>query len=243
MKHQVLFFGDLHGGFDHCLPIVEQYRPQAIVLLGDLELAAPMQEVFREVRQLTQVWWIPGNHDTDEEHYFDHLYHSEMADFNLDGRVVELAGIRIAGLGGVFRGKIWHPAAECWNYFSPEDYVRDCHPRQLWRGGVSLRNRSSIFPETFMALRAQKADILVTHEAPSCNRFGFAVIDRLARQMGACAVFHGHHHDNYDYSPHFERLGFEVYSVGLRGVTALDGSVIRPGEEDGVNESRVARIG
>lgn len=242
MKHQVLFFGDLHGGFDHCLPIVEQYRPKAIVLLGDLEAPEPMHDVFREVRELTEVWWIHGNHDTDREHFFDNLYDSEMAKYNLDGRVAEIAGLRIAGLGGVFRGKIWHPASECWNYFSPEDYVQDAHPRQLWRGGVSLRNRSSIFPETYMGLRSQKADILVTHEAPSCNRFGFAVIDRLARQMGVSAVFHGHHHDCYDYSPHFERLEFEAYSVGLRGVTALDGSIVRAGEEDGINESRVARI-
>lgn len=242
MKHQVLFFGDLHGGFEHCLPIVEQYRPKAIVLLGDLEAPAPLHELTREIRQLTEVWWIHGNHDTDKEHFFDNLYDSEMAEFNLDGRVVEIAGLRIAGLGGVFRGKIWHPSSECWNYFSPDDYIQEVHPRQLWRGGVSLRNRSSIFPETYMALRSQKADILVSHEAPSCNRFGFSVIDRLARQMGVCAVFHGHHHDCYDYSPHFERLGFEAYSVGLRGVTALDGSILKAGEEDGINESRVVRI-
>lgn len=241
MKHQVLFFGDLHGGFEHCLPIVEQYQPKAIVLLGDIEAPEPLHKVIDEVRQLTEVWWIHGNHDTDKEHFFDNLFDSKMAEFCLDGRVVEIAGIRIAGLGGVFRGKIWHPSSECWNYFSHEDYVQEAHHRQLWRGGVSLRNRSSIFPETYMALRSQKADILVTHEAPSCNRFGFAVIDRLARQMGVCAVFHGHHHDYYDYSPHFERLGFETYSVGLRGVTALDGSVLKAGDEDGIHESRVVR--
>ena len=241
MKHQVLFFGDLHGGFDHCLAIVEQYRPKAIVLLGDLEAPEPLQNMFDEVRKLTEVWWIHGNHDTDKEHYYTNLYDSEMADFNLDGRVVEIAGLRIAGLGGVFRGKIWHPNDACWNYFSHEDYIKDAHPRQLWNGGVSLRNRSSIFPETYMALRCLKADVLVSHEAPSCNRFGFSVLDRLARQMGVSAVFHGHHHDNYDYSPHFERMGFETYSVGLRGVCALDGTVLKPGEEDGLNECRIAR--
>ena len=241
MKHQVLFFGDLHGGFDHCLTIVEQYRPKAIVLLGDLEAPEPLHELFSDLRQLTEIWWIHGNHDTDKMHFYDNLFHSELAAYNLDGRVAEIAGLRIAGLGGVFRGKIWHPADECWNYFSHADYIKDVDSRQLWRGGVSLRNRSSIFPETYMSLRCMKADILVCHEAPSCNRFGFAVIDRLARQMGVSAVFHGHHHDNYDYRPHFERLGFEAYSVGLRGVSAIDGTILKVGEEDGQNECRVAR--
>lgn len=242
MKHRVLFFGDLHGGFDHCLPIVEQYRPQAVILLGDIEAPEPLHEMFSALRELTQVWWIHGNHDTDAEVYYDNLFASELAPYNLDGRVVKIAGIRFAGLGGVFRGKIWHPANACWNYFSPEDYINDAKPRDLWRGGVSLRNRSSIFPQTYMNLRCQQADILVTHEAPSCNRFGFSVIDRLARQMGVCAIFHGHHHDNYDYSPHFARMGFETYSVGLRGVTGLDGSIIKAGDEDGVHESRLARV-
>lgn len=240
MSNQVLFFGDLHGGFDHCLAVVRQYQPKAIVLLGDIQSPAPLHEVLAEVRKLTEVWWIQGNHDTDTEDFYKHLYDSELADYNLDGRVVTIAGVRIAGLGGVFRGKVWHPAGSCWNYFGAKELMADCEQRHLWREGIPLRHRSSIFPETYMQLRTQCADVLVCHEAPSCNRYGFAVLDRLARQMGVKHFFHGHHHDSYDYRGHYQRLGFKAHSVGLRGVMNLEGRVLRRGDEDGVHGCRVA---
>jgi len=37
----------------------------------------------------------------------------------------------------------------------------------------------------------------VTHEAPSCHRHGYAVIDDLAAAGGAKLIVHGHHHDSY----------------------------------------------
>jgi len=55
----------------------------------------------------------------------------------------------------------------------------------------------AIWPEDVERLAAEKADILVTHEAPSSHRSGAAVLDDLARAMGARLVVHGHHHTSY----------------------------------------------
>jgi len=45
-------------------------------------------------------------------------------------------------------------------------------------------------------------------------------------------LFHGHHHDNLDYSGHEARMGFKAHGVGLRGVTDLFGTVIKAGQLD-----------
>lgn len=189
---------------------------------------------------MTQVWWIPGNHDTDTEAFYDNVFMSELADRNLHGKVVDIAGVRIAGLGGVFRGRIWSPHLAQWSVYSPEELLENMPSRLRFRGGINLKHRSTIFPSLYMNLRMQQADILVSHEAPSCNRFGFTALDRLGRQLGIKKAFHGHHHDTYDYSPHFPRLGFEAYAVGYRGVTNLAGEIIRAGDMDGEYADRVA---
>ncbi len=43
-----------------------------------------------------------------------------------------------------------------------------------------------------------RADVLVTHEAPSCHKHGFAGIDVAAAACRARLVVHGHHHATYD---------------------------------------------
>lgn len=239
---KILFFGDTHGGFDHCFHVVNRIRPQAIVFLGDIQTPRPFHEQLANILDLTEIWWIHGNHDTDTEEQYDNLFLSRLKDRNLSGRVCDVAGVRIAGLGGVFRGKIWDPAKPGWNYYSPYDFIAAGGHRAAWRNGVNLRHRSTIFPSEYEGLMQEKADILVTHEAPSCNRFGFQVIDVLARQLGVHSAFHGHHHDTYNYSPHYGRMGFRAFAVGYRGATALDGNIVLPGEMDGQHENRVARL-
>ena len=76
------------------------------------------------------------------------------------------------------------------------------------------------------------ADVLVTHEAPSCHPHGHASLDELGRCLGVRWAFHGHHHDQLDYSAMNDRLGFRAFGVGLRGITSLDGEVIVEGEDD-----------
>jgi len=75
----------------------------------------------------------------------------------------------------------------------------------------------------------QHADILVTHEAPSCHRKGFAAIDRLAEALGVKRLFHGHQHEDRAYGRHH---GIIMTGVGYRGVTSITGEVVIPAQLD-----------
>lgn len=221
--------GDPHGNFDHLIEVVTHAKPDAVILLGDLTPLQPLQEVLEPVLSLTEVWFIHGNHDTDTESSYDHLFSSTLAGRNLHGRVVEIAGVRIAGLGGVFRKQVWMPPAAA-SFQSPDAYCAQCGRGNLWRDGLPRKHRSTIFPKDFVLLQGQRADILVTHEAPSCHPHGFQVIDELARSLGVSHSFHGHHHDSIDYSASRAELGFMVHGVGLRDIMDLAGSMIHTGE-------------
>lgn len=62
---------------------------------------------------------------------------------------------------------------------NPKQYLARCGKGNLWRGGLPLTHRSTIFPDDYERLLKQRADILVTHEAPSAHPHGFAAIDLL----------------------------------------------------------------
>lgn len=231
------FLGDVHGHFDHVLETVERDRPDAIVFLGDVQAQKPLQEELEQILGKTAIWWIHGNHDTDTDADHDHLFDSELADRNLHGRVVEMAGLRVAGLGGIFRGQIWLPPALP-QYESQEEFLRKCGKGNHWRGGLPRKHRSSIFYSDLEALSQQRADILVTHEAPGMHPYGFDAIQELAQAMQVSRTFHGHQHDNLDYSEHFARLGHQAFGVGYCGITNQDGISVRAGAHD---EKRVGR--
>ena len=69
------------------------------------------------------------------------------------------------GLGGVFRGQIWMPPNKPM-YFDPIHYCQYSPQEKIWRGGVPLRHRTSIFPSDIEAIENEQADILICHEAP-----------------------------------------------------------------------------
>lgn len=127
---------------------------------------------------------------------------------------IEIAGLRIAGLGGVFRGQVWAPPATP-SFETQDQYTAQCGQGNRWRGDLPRKHRSSIFPVDYYQFAGQRADILVTHEAPSAHPHGFAAIDELARSLGVNKTFHGHHHDRLDYSAERTRLGFDAFGVGL----------------------------
>ena len=237
MTAKILFCGDIHGHFQHVIDAVREHTPAAIVVLGDIQANKPLERELEWILDETEVWFINGNHDTDSEVDYDNLFGSQLADRNLHGRVVDVAGVRIAGLGGIFRGQVWRPP-ETPSYGSAKDFARIQGAGNRWREGLALKHRSSIFPDDYDRLAKLRADVLVTHEAPAVHPHGFDAIDRLARQMQVNTTFHGHHHDSLDYSSHWNQLGHKAYGVGFCGITALDGTVIRVGDYDTVRKTR-----
>ena len=111
-------------------------------------------------------------------------------------------------------------------------------PRQnRWRGvGPPRKHWGTIYPETVDLLADLRADVLITHEAPSYHPNGFELLDSLAQCMGAQLVVHGHHHDRIDSSARWAGQRFKSFGVGLRGITAIDtdgnADIVVPGERD-----------
>ncbi len=225
---KIFFCGDPHGSFDHINEAALQHKPDAIVILGDMQPPAPLEVVLAGALSVCPVWWIPGNHDSDTDAIYDNIWRSTLAAHNLHGRVANVAGLRIAGLGGVFRGQVWMPE-DAPNYFCPASFIRRVGLGNMWRGGLPRRHRTTIFPSVYQNLMRQSADILVTHEAPSCHRKGFAAIDRLAEALGVRWAFHGHQHEDRTYGRHH---GILMMGVGYRGITSLTGEVIVPAQLD-----------
>lgn len=213
---EFLFCGDPHGAFDQIIAAVEQSAPDAVVLLGDCELTRPLEEELAAIVAAgIPILWVHGNHEGDTPQHHDYLFQSSL-DGALHSRVVTVNGVRLAGIGGVFRGKVWNPEVDAVPiYHSPADMLAALPPHHRWRGGLPLRHRTSIFPSDFEILSGQKVDILVTHEAPSCHANGQRAIDALAEHVGARLVVHGHHHHRYAGRT---LTGIAVYGIELAGV-------------------------
>ncbi|MDG2916201.1 metallophosphoesterase [Bisgaard Taxon 10/6] len=225
----ILFAGDPHGRYDHLYPFLQKKDEEiALVILGDLQLTC--SDELDKLSELCDIWYIHGNHDSKTPAAFDALWNSKWKTRNLHGKVVEIQGKRIAGLGGVFRGQIWMPPNKPL-YFDPIHFCQYCPPEKLWRGGVPLRHRTSIFPQDIEILERQQADILVCHEAPKPHPTGFYAINNLANQMGVTQVFHGHHHENFDYHG-LNRNEFEIINVGFRSLTDSTGNYLIKGIDD-----------
>lgn len=235
---QIFFCGDIHGHFAHIIEAVRDHAPAAIVLLGDIQAQQPLQDELAPILQsTTEVWFIHGNHDTDSPADHDHLFASSLADRNLHGRVATVAGVRIAGLGGIFRGQAWMPPSPP-EYATVSSLLRQAGKDQLRRQALARKHRSTIFPDVYASLAKQTADVLVTHEAPSVHPHGFDALDELASSLKVKCSFHGHHHDSLDYSKWWTELGHRAFGVGFCGITALDGTVIRKGDFDHADRSR-----
>jgi len=252
----ILFFGDVHGKFAHVERAVDEHRPVAIILLGDIEAQRPLHEELHKVVYKTEVWYIHGNHDADSDAHFAYLTESELVHRNLHGKVVEIDGVRVAGLGGVFREEVWWPNPVDNNpiYESYDEYMARSEAGRILAmannpsgavqsqlpkaRGKQLKHRSTIFSSDYYQLAAQDADVLVTHEAPSCHPHGFMAIDELAVSMGVQKSFHGHQHDNLDYQAKWGSMGFKAYGIGLRGIKDINGVTVKSGELD---ELRIGR--
>src|ERR1017187_1945596 len=178
MKNSILFCGDTHGQHRHIFDAVRRFNPLAGVLLGDLEPELPLHLELAGIPE-EKLWFIHGNHDTDSEQNWFNVRGSELASRNLHGRVVELPnGVRLAGLGGVFRASVWDPRIAGETKFRNRREHAQATPRQdRWQDSVPLRHWSSIYPDEVNSLADLRADILVTHEAPGYHHHGFAILD------------------------------------------------------------------
>lgn len=101
--------GDVHAELarlERVLDRIDQLDPRAVLMVGDLACAGngrvrSLERILRYRRQRDEVLaavrrrgrpfaFVPGNHDLSEP----------AAAENIDGRTVELAGLRVAGIGG-----------------------------------------------------------------------------------------------------------------------------------------------
>ena len=261
--------GDVHSHFDHIAQAIDaaKVKPAAVIFLGDIEAPIPFEHCIEGIlKRGVDVKWIRGNHDTDSNENWNNL--QESMHRNIDGKVIMIDGVRVAGLGSIFRGEVWHPNIDGGKpthatYQEYEKFIRsnanlkrrltkkDLAQLQAvppesrqWnsavldqsRVGKLLKHHSTIFPADYERLADMRADILVTHEAPSCHPHGFKEIDLLAQVMGA-TVFHGHHHDALDYSRQFDAIGLRAYGVGFCGITSFNPKtglveIVAPGDFD-----------
>jgi predicted phosphodiesterase len=197
-SHPLLFAGDPHGDFRPVLLACSGYaEPGTVVIVGDLELTQPLLETLRPaVAAGWEILWILGNHDTDSVGQYLFLASKTQGypEGFIGNRVVRVpGGPRVAGLSGVFKGKIWRPPEEPL-YCTRDGWLRKHRERFL--GGLPLHMRDTIWPEDVELLARQRADVLVCHEGPSSvhRGMGFSAIDDLAAKMGVRMIVHGHHH-------------------------------------------------
>lgn len=217
-----------------------------------------------QITKLTEVYFIHGNHDSDTQDKHNFLFNSSLAHRNLHGRVVEVDGVKVAGLGGVFRESIWLPKDNIEaksKYDNYDAFVEAEMQALIWQEirrnraldiassevespalvGKRLTHKSTIFYDDWLNLYSQQADVLVTHEAPTCHPHGFEGITELARGMQVKRTFHGHHHDRLDYSAHSVKMGFEAHGVGMCGVSDQHGGLVLAGKMDAHRANRKAQ--
>lgn len=236
------FLGDVHGEFRHIGAALHRAAagdrlPSWLIFLGDLEIFERTLKVIMEPVQkhfpTLQVAFIHGNHDADTYENWDCLHDCGQA-VALHARVVELDGIRVAGLGGNFMGRVWVPPST--PTFLNKEMALKSGPF-AWREGKrpSPKLHGAIYPDDVAKLSRLRADILITHEAPSCHRHGWEALDQLARDMRVVRTFHGHTHDDLsaDYALKRPQLGFDARAVNICSIKNGLGELVM-GSSDGV---------
>lgn len=237
----LIFIGDIHQNWHHVEAGLSALStlPRAAVLLGDVECTLPLDKVAAPLLDRgIAVYWIHGNHEYDGgTEMWENLVARDRNPLTAPGalhaRVIEIEGLRVAGLGGTFVPHVWSGHAP------PRLHRRDQLAADLpisrpdltperAAAAAHIIGATAIWPEDIDTLSTQKADVLVTHEAPSSHPDGIGVLDRLARAMGAKLVVHGHHHITSDART---ADGLRVLSVGDAWAVGPDGAVVWRGEK------------
>lgn len=222
----ILFAGDPHRNFSPIIRACLAAPSGDLIIVGDCDCTAPLPEIMAPaIAAGWRVHWILGNHDTETVAAYDNLA-GACPEGDLGRRVSQISGVRIAGLPGLFRPRVWSPRADSVSgtveppsFTTRAAFLASLPPGDHWRGGLPLWHRDTIFPEDFEHLQRERFDVLVTHEAPGSHRHGFAVIDELAAAGGARLIVHGHHHESY---AAVLSNGVRVRGLGIAEVWAPD---------------------
>lgn len=212
---RILFCGDPHGEFSHIRAAGRE--ADTVILLGD---QTPNHPLPNELGSLwPKTYFILGNHDTELAGFLV-AHRGDAWSHNLHGRIEDVCGLRLAGLGGIFRGRIWRPA-EGIRFHSRKELLEATPPKRRFLGDIPALHWSSIFPADFDLIRwLTPVDILITHEAPESHKHGFQIIGDLARDVGARWLIHGHHHEG---SADAEiEGGINVVGLGLRETRMIE---------------------
>ena len=183
---------------------VRDLEPDLIVSCGDL----PYDYLENLVTTLNSpLVFVPGNHDpelkpdpTDTLELHPHgFYAFEKRDpgpegcENIDGKVVEVAGLRIAGLGGSIRYS-----------GGPHQYTQQQMKRRAWR--LEARARKRVFGPSNVDLVITHAPPLGVGDAPDLPHQGIQALHRLTRVLDPTFLLHGHIHPHGFQQPD-RRLG------------------------------------
>ena len=107
---KILFYGDPHGVWRPLRESLSTDTPDAIILLGDCDLERPLSdELGGAWPAVTNLFFILGNHEADKPAFFENLTSALPATNHLNAQVVNVGGLRIAGLSGTFDQDVWHP--------------------------------------------------------------------------------------------------------------------------------------
>jgi hypothetical protein len=180
--------GDPHGSFRDINSQLCRLPPGVVVTLGDHDLVVPYRVAMAPaISAGHQCYFIPGNHDL--EFGYDLLW-ADYGARNISGHVAELGGWRVAGLGGIFMGRVWYPRTE-------EDQPKFRNRQEMLRSKGTLGEfgkntvEQIIFPDDVDRLSRQRADILVTHESAPPHKHGFQALGKLAADMRVTYHAHG----------------------------------------------------
>lgn len=214
----ILFYADAHTYFDMLLTAYKRRKEdiEAVFLLGDQCPETDLQTILKEID--CPVKFILGNHDADRDYWLEN--HFSVWHSHLHCNVFEINGIRVTGLSGVFREKIWHPGyAKVWETRQELIDYQKMRREKGFCGWLPRKHWCSIFPEDFNKLLDIETDILITHEAPDTYKYGFSIINELVELLGAKILIHGHHHVSYTA---YTKQGIKVIGLGKKESFYLD---------------------